>query len=185
MTHVMIAYASRHGATRGIAERLGETLRAEGLLASVRNIQEDPDPHGADAVVVGGAAYMGNWLDEASAYLRGHREALASRPTWLFSSGPVGENRHSKDGQDLLAPPPFLVKAGADVGARGIQVFFGRWDPSDPPLTVPERLFRLLPISKGVLPAGDFRDWPAIEAWGREIAQVLIAARAREPVTVG
>ena len=38
----------------------------------------------------------------------------------------------------------------------------------------------MMPGSKGILPAGDFRDWPAIEAWAREIADVL-----REPIAIG
>jgi menaquinone-dependent protoporphyrinogen oxidase len=36
-----------------------------------------------------------------------------------------------------------------------------------------ERLIRLMPASKGLLPRGDFRDWEAIGAWAREIAAAL------------
>jgi menaquinone-dependent protoporphyrinogen oxidase len=52
-------------------------------------------------------------------------------------------------------------------------VFFGASDPTDPPKTISERLVRMMPAAKGVLPAGDFRDWSAIEAWAREIARSL------------
>jgi menaquinone-dependent protoporphyrinogen oxidase len=38
-----------------------------------------------------------------------------------------------------------------------------------------ERLVRMMPAFKGVLPAGDFREWDAIEAWAREIAATLVA----------
>jgi menaquinone-dependent protoporphyrinogen oxidase len=30
-----------------------------------------------------------------------------------------------------------------------------------------------MPAARDILPAGDFRDWPAIEAWAREIAAAL------------
>lgn len=33
-----------------------------------------------------------------------------------------------------------------------------------------ERVVRLFPASKGILPVGDFREWDAIDAWAREIA---------------
>jgi menaquinone-dependent protoporphyrinogen oxidase len=38
-----------------------------------------------------------------------------------------------------------------------------------------ERLVRLMPAARLVLPAGDFRDWDAIEAWAHEIAAELVA----------
>jgi menaquinone-dependent protoporphyrinogen oxidase len=177
MSNVMVVVGSRHGATRGIADRIAETLRGEGLVVSFFDAADAPSPQSADAVVIGGAAYMGKWLDEVSHYISRHHELLAARPTWLFSSGPVGDERVDKQGKDLLAPPEFLLDAARDLGSRGTKVFFGRWDPSDPPASTAERLFRLLPISKDVLPVGDYRDWPAIEGWAQEIARELV----REP----
>ena len=181
MTQVMVVVASRHGATRGIADRIGEILRVEGHEVSVFDAKEAPGPQWADAVVIGGAAYMGKWLDEVTEYITLHHAALSERPTWLFASGPVGTELVDKKGRDVLEPPQFMMNAAADVLAQGIRVFFGRWDPSDPPMSVAERVFRMLPISKDVLPIGDFRDWPAIEAWARDIARELAA----EPVAAG
>jgi menaquinone-dependent protoporphyrinogen oxidase len=173
MTNVMVVVGSRHGATRGIADRIGQTLTSDGLRASVFDAGNAPSPQSADAVVIGGAAYMGKWLDEVAAYLHQHRETLRRRPTWLFSSGPVGDETVDKEGRDVLAPPTFLAEAGHEVGARAVRVFFGRWDPSDPPMSIAERLFRIVRISRDVLPIGDFRDWPAIEGWAHEIAREL------------
>ena len=42
-----------------------------------------------------------------------------------------------------------------------------------------ERFVRLIPASKTTLPAGDFRDWAAIDAWAAEIAAALRAAPGR------
>jgi menaquinone-dependent protoporphyrinogen oxidase len=55
-------------------------------------------------------------------------------------------------------------------------VFAGAYDPTDAPKTLAERFVRIIPASKNVLPTGDFRDWPAIEAWAREIAAQLPVA---------
>ncbi len=38
MEHVLVGYATRHGATRGIAERIGTRLRDAGLEADVRPV---------------------------------------------------------------------------------------------------------------------------------------------------
>jgi hypothetical protein len=39
-----------------------------------------------------------------------------------------------------------------------------------------ERVVRVLPAIKKVLPAGDFRPWPKIDTWARQIATDLTAA---------
>ena len=177
MTEILVVYATRHGATRGIAERIAQSLDGPGLRITVSAAEIAPHPEGFDALVIGGAAYMGKWLEPVATYLRVHREAIAARPTWLYTSGPVGKDRVDAKGNDLLAPPSFLTAAAEDVHARGTRVFFGRWDPDDPPANVAERLFRMLPVSRDLLPVGDYRDWDAIDAWGREIAAELDRTR--------
>ena len=59
-------------------------------------------------------------------------------------------------------------------------MFLGAFDPKDPPKSMAERVVRMMPVAKGVLPAGDFREWPAIEAWAHEIAAKL----TRRPVII-
>ena len=68
----------------------------------------------------------------------------------------------------------------AVIHPRDHRVFQGVFDPADPPKTLPERVVRMMPVAKGILPAGDFREWPVIEEWAREIANEL-----RTPVAVG
>ena len=65
MTKVLVAYGSRHGGTRGIAERIGEVLRTEGLDVEVAAADHVTDVADADAFVVGSGVYMGSWLKEA------------------------------------------------------------------------------------------------------------------------
>jgi len=84
----LVTYASRHGSTRGIAERIAERLRAHGLDADVRPAAEVRDASRYEAFVVGAAAYMFHWLKDATTFVKRNRALLAERPTWLFSSGP-------------------------------------------------------------------------------------------------
>jgi menaquinone-dependent protoporphyrinogen oxidase len=111
---------------------------------------------------------------------------LASRPTWLFSSGPLlGSSKEQPDADPLtnaLGPAEGPGSGGrkkveaisATIDPRDHRVFPGALDPNDPPRTMSERIVRLLPAARKVLPTGDFRDWDAIAAWAREIAAATL-----------
>lgn len=181
---VLVAYASRHGATKGIAERIADRLRHAGIAAEACRASDVRDIAPYDAVVVGSAAYMFHWLKEAIQFVGRHRARLAARPVWLFSSGPVGTDRVDAKGRDVLVssePREFLELRGT-LRPRGERVFFGAWDPTAPPVGLAERFVRHLPATaRDAMPVGDFRDWPAIEAWADEIAADLAAAVAPGP----
>lgn len=180
---VLVAYASRHGATRGIAERIAERLRSQGLDADLRPAAEVKDAAKYDGFVVGGAAYMFHWLGEATSFVEHNRTLLAGRPTWLFTSGPIGTDLVDKEGRDVFESsiPKEFAKLREMVHPRGEKVFFGAYDPNAKPIGMAERFMTLMPASaRDALPTGDFRDWPAIDAWADEIAAVLrVPAGAR------
>ena len=192
MTKVLVVYGSRHGGTRGIAERIGDVLRTEGLEAVVAAADEARDVQAADAVVIGSGVYMGSWLNEPLDFMRRNQDALAARPTWLFSSGPLVGSTKSTPGADAvtdaLGPADGPGSGGrkkvealsATIHPRDHRVFFGAFDPKDPPKSISERVVRMMPAAKNMLPPGDFRDWEAIEAWARQIGTTLAS-----PVAAG
>jgi menaquinone-dependent protoporphyrinogen oxidase len=176
--NILVAYATKHGSTAGIAERIAATLCSEGLSATARPVGEVAEVDGYDAVIIGGAAYMFHWLRDATSFAKRHREALRRRPVWLFSSGPLGTERVDGEGRDVLETgrPKEFDELIDLLQTRGEQVFFGAWDPDAPPVGLGERMLRHLPAGKDALPAGDFRDWPTIEAWAKQIAVGLRAS---------
>jgi len=164
--HLLVAYASKHGSTREIAETIGETLDAAGLTVDVRPARDvrDLTPYGA--VVLGSALYSAHWQREANRFIKAHRDALRDRPVWLFSSGPLDQSANQAD-------IPMTEHVGRDVepvGARGHRTFGGRLLPGTP--GVDEALL-------ATHRTGDFRDWDAIRGWARGIAEALLA----EPAT--
>lgn len=179
---MLVVVASRHGATRGIGERIGEALQAEGIDASVVSPKEAADVGTFDGFVIGSGVYMGSWLKEGLEFIERNQLALATRPVWLFSSGPLLGSTAKKDPTDQLTDAlgpkdgpgsggrKRVEELGAAIYLRGHKVFLGAFDPTDPPRAMSERLVRLMPMSKGILPPGDYRDWDAIDTWAREIA---------------
>lgn len=178
---VLVAYATRHGSTAGIAERIASTLTSAGVPAEARPVDDVHDVSPYDAFVVGGSAYMYHWLKPATSFVKRHREVLAARPVWLFSSGPLGTDLVDADGRDVLETtrPREFPELHDLVHARGEHIFFGSWDSEAPAVGVGEHLLGLMPKSKSAMPSGDFRDWPAIDTWATEIAHELQSEPAR------
>ena len=173
--NVLVAYASRHGATQGIAERIAETLRAAGLEAEARAAASVRSLAGFDAFVIGSAAYMFHWETEAASFVRRHQAEIAAKPSWLFSSGPLGTEPLDDKGRDqkVAAIPKEIPELVEAVHARDHHVFFGAYERDRKRIGLAERLVALMPAARDALPEGDFRDWPEIEAWAAEIARAL------------
>ncbi len=172
---VLVACASRHGATSGIADRIAGRLRAAGLEAEARPVQAVRDLAGYDAFVIGSATYMFHWLKEGTAFVRRNQRTLAGRPVWLFSSGPLGTEATDEHGQDVraVAGPKELPTLLEATRARDHRVFFGAFDPGQRPVGITERVVMLMPAARAAFPAGDFRDWAEIDAWADGIAHDL------------
>ena len=159
---VLVAYASKHGSTEGIARAIVERLAEAGEEAEARSVSEVDELAGVDAVVLGSAIYAGSWMKEAVEFVHRHAEPLAERPVWLFSSGPLGEEVEDEEQQ-----PRQLREMEGIVGPVEHRLFFGALDRSK--LGFAERM-----IVKAVkAPDGDFRDWDEIRAWADTIAADL------------
>lgn len=178
---VLVAYASKYGATRGIAERIADRLRAAGLETEAQPVTTASDLSGYGAFVIGGAAYLGHWLNDATAFVRSHGAALASRPAWLFSCGPLGTEPTDAQGRDLRleAEPREFAEFKETIKPVETRVFFGALDPDR--LGLRDRAIRALPAGRALLPQGDFRDWPDIDTWAAGISGELTTAAAGRP----
>jgi menaquinone-dependent protoporphyrinogen oxidase len=165
---ILVGYASAHGSTREIAERIGNRLSERGLHAEVRPLIEVSDLGGYGAAVIGSPIHDQEWLPEAVNFVRCTGEAISNRPVWLFSVGMT----------DALATPLRAraqkaeeAKMAADIGSgvrlRGHRLFSGVVQPGH--LSGRGRvIFRAMGGRYG-----DFRNWDEIDAWANEIAQHL------------
>lgn len=159
---ILVAYASKHGATEGIARFLAERLQASGYEAQAQPAAEVTDVGSPEAVVLGSALYAGSWLKEGVEFADRHSAALSGVPVWLFSSGPLGEEVEDEEQQPRQWPE--LQEA---LSPREHRVFFGALDRSK--LGFAERMM----VKAVKAPDGDFRDWDALGAWADEIAGSL------------
>ena len=62
---VLVCAASKHGSTKEITEAIGRRLAEAGMSVDVSDVEEVNDLTQYDAVILGSAVYMGNWLQSA------------------------------------------------------------------------------------------------------------------------
>jgi menaquinone-dependent protoporphyrinogen oxidase len=172
--NVLVAYASRNGATTGIAERLSSRISGPTIVTTVRRVDTVESLDSFDAVVLGAPVYDQAWPAEAERFVAAQAEQLAARPLWLFSVGSFGD-----DGR-LIGPlarkePHDIEATLAKLRPRDYRVFRGVIQKHQWPFWS-RLLFHLVGGR-----FGDHRNWPEIEAWGEEIG----AALAGRPTALG
>lgn len=161
---VLVSPASKHGGTAEIGRALASTLRNHGVDVDVTQPEDIRNLEPYAGFIVGSALYMGSWLPTAERFVDEHAEGLRRRPTWLFSSGPLGPARPEEPiGADHLA---HLLEATQAVEHR---LFSGRLERDR--LSRPERF-----IARWVgATDGDYREWHQIEEWASSIAAAVKA----------
>ncbi len=166
---VLVAYASRNGSTRSVAEAIGQTLGAGGVAVDVRAMADVTDLTPYRAVVAGSAIRGGKWLPEAMEFLHTHQAALARKPfaAFLVCITMGSPNPQYRAGvADWMAPVRAVVKPDSEG------FFAGVLDLAQLPLSLRTLAFRAA-VAFGALPQGDHRDWAAIRAWATRIRPLL------------
>jgi menaquinone-dependent protoporphyrinogen oxidase len=163
---VLVAYGSKYGATREIAEKIGQTITQEGLLVDVISAEKVKNIVDYQAVVIGSAAYIGGWRKEVTNFVKKHEKALAERPVWIFSSGPVEKGDPVKLLQGWLYPK-FLKPVIDRIKPRDITVFHGVINAGKINF-IEKQMMKMVKAEPD-----DYRDWEAITRWAKGIAEVV------------
>jgi menaquinone-dependent protoporphyrinogen oxidase len=170
---VLVAYATGHGSTRGIADRIAGRLQVLGVDAEARAVADVPEVSGYEAVILGSAIHGGKWLPMAWQFAGRNAASLRERPVWLFSVSTLGD-------EESMFPPrvasrlrawrketPELTKLRQLLRPREHRSFAGAVARSHWPAT--GRAFFLATGGR----YGDHRNWQAIDAWTDRIAAQL------------
>jgi len=166
---VLVAYATRAGSTKGVAEAVAETLRGKRLDVELALLRDVRSLEGRRLVVIGAPLYMFKWHKDARGFLARFRQALAGLPCAVFALGPFEDTE--KDWKSVrenfdkeLAKFPWFSPAVREV-------FGGAFDPAK--LGFP---YNLVPGLKK-MPVKDIRDWDAIRAWAQGLAGMAAGVR--------
>jgi len=175
MTNILVAYASAHGSTKGIAKMIGDRLSRAGLHADVRPIDEVAALESYDAVVIGSAIHNQTWLAPAAAFVRDQAAILSKRPVWLFSVSSIGETS-SFFGPKVSRLIRRMRKESSEMAGLRVAIrprdhrnFAGAVQPAD------WGRFGALFLTVLGGTHGDHRDWEDIGAWADGIAQTSLS----------
>jgi menaquinone-dependent protoporphyrinogen oxidase len=170
---VLVTFATRAGATAGVAEAIGQTLAERGLLVDVRRMLDVHDLSSYQAVVAGSAIRGGSWLSEALDFVRNHQAELKSKP---FAAFMVCITLAMKNGENYRAGIANWMKPVRDlVPTVSEGLFAGMLDFSKLPLNMDTLRLRAT-VAAGVFPKGDHRDWEAIRQWAESLPPLLFPA---------
>lgn len=175
---VLVAYATDHGSTRGVADRIADRLRQRGVDARACAVADVLEVSSCEAVVLGSAIHGGKWLPEARQFADRNAAPLREQPVWLFSVSTLGDEesmfppRVANRLRALRKETPEMAEIRRLLHPRQHRNFAGAITRSHWPATG-RAFFR---ATGGRY--GDHRNWPAIDAWAD-----LIAAQTSSPVS--
>ena len=159
---VLVTYATRAGSTAEIATAIGETLAARGFRVEVKPVKSQPALAGYDAVILGSAIRMGNWLPEMVKFIEANQATLAALPTALFT---VHMLNTGADEDSRAARAAYTTSVRALLPNTPEVFFTGLMDFSR--LSFLDRF-----ISRMVKAVeSDQRDWEKIRAWAMTVLE--------------
>lgn len=156
MTSILVAYATKYGSTKEVAEAVGARLGERGFKVDVLPAGEVTSVDGYRAVVLGGAFYYFRWLRDAHRFLKRNRAALEQMPVAVFGMGPFEDK--VADFDEVREQLRRAIGKHEWLSPVAATVFGGAFDPER--LRFPDNN----PAMKRIPPA-DIRDWDAIRAW--------------------
>jgi menaquinone-dependent protoporphyrinogen oxidase len=178
MKQILIAYGTRYGSTREVAETVAAMLTEQGIDTDVKQAREVRSLDDHDAVVLGTPLYLGALHKDVRALLEKNQTALEHTPFALFALGPI----KADDGIDgsraqfvnALAKLPVSTPASTAV-------FVGAYDPAR--LGFRDKMLTALPASPlhGEV-AHDERDWEEIRRWAQGLGTMVGLADPAEVV---
>ena len=162
---ILVAYATRHGSTEGVAKAIGDALADAGAAVEVRPAGEVEGLGGYDAVVLGSGVRAGRLFRDAVRLARRNREALKRMPVayFLVCITMYEDTEANRRKVERWLEPLTRIAEPVETG-----LFAGAIDR--------DKLGCLFGVLLWLVraPKGDFREWDKIKTWATGLRPKLL-----------
>lgn len=168
---VLVGYATVHGSTAEVAERIGHALTQRGHDVTVANVKTLTHLDGFQAFVLGTAIEAGTWLPEFKAFFKAFNNQLVNKPIYIW----INCIRVMEEyGMSHVMEFYMVSELTKGLNVRSRTAFAGKLDLNT--VDWDERWSLAARYDGHVWPTnfnGDFRDWNIIEDWATITANDL------------
>jgi menaquinone-dependent protoporphyrinogen oxidase len=168
---VLVGYATVHGSTAEVAQRIGDVLVQQGHEVTVANVQTLTHVDGYEAFVLGSAVHAGTWLPELKGFIKAFEPRLIGKPIYVWVTCiRVLEEYGMSHVMDFYMEPELLTR----LDVRSKTAFAGKLNLQE--VDWDERWSLAARYDGHAWPTnfdGDFRDWDKITNWAAATAKDL------------
>ena len=182
----LVAFGTKYGSTVKVGEEIGRVLRGKGLEVEVVNLDErkvkDLEPY--DLAIVGSAVIIGKWTKGARTFLEQNQDALSGKKLAMFvcCGDVLAEAKERREGAKARYLDQVVMDNGLkplDTALFGGELDFNKYGFLIKAVLKDDRRH----IESGGVDLSkpyDYRDWDAIRAWAREVADQAQGCTAAE-----
>jgi menaquinone-dependent protoporphyrinogen oxidase len=169
---VLIAFASRYGSTKEVAERIAQIFIQSGFEVEVLPCKKVDTIEQYQFIVIGAPFYIGSMLKDAKNFLLKNQDILSKKPVAIFALGPIGNTeKELTDTQNQLDNE---LKQFPWFKPFSTVMFGGKYDPDK--LRFLDKLLTKPPASPlHNLAANDARNWEDIKDWAEKLTVSFMA----------
>lgn len=160
MKPYLIAYSSKAGSTKEIAQYMASTLQSAGYNAVAEELSKVKSLSAYGGIIIGAPVYVGNWHKEAKQFVKEHAASIKAIPHAIFMVGMRIHDASKKSEIDQILATERSLLSIIDEGR-----FAGKLDYKK--LNWFSRSMCKIMGAK----EEDKRDWEKIKLWSIQMAQ--------------